>query len=85
MAHNARDLSLHNTRPNSVSYLITQGLGYCCEYAFFSRYKNTEMIAARLGVTPRAVNLHKAMVRDGKLLCEGASRCLAAKSFHQPD
>lgn len=62
------------TRP-TIKLLITQDLGYCCEYFFFSCFRQTAVIADRLGVTPRAVKYHKAAVRDGKSTCCGGPNC----------
>lgn len=59
----------------TIKTLITQDLRYCCVWAFFSIFKKTPEIAARLGVSERAVRYAKAEVRKrGK--CEGCERCL---------
>jgi hypothetical protein len=63
------------TRP-TVRLLVTQDLGYCCEWFFFTRFRNTALIAARLGVTERAVRYAKARVDNGQAKCEGCSKCL---------
>ena len=64
----------------TIVALITEpppsGLGYCCEWFFFSRFKRTALIAARLGVTPRAVCYHKEAWRAGECACEGKPNCL---------
>lgn len=62
-----------------TEHLITDGLGYCCLFAFFSIYRRTSMIALRLGVTPRTIRLYKARFRDGEYKCAGCERCLASK------
>jgi len=62
-----------------VADLITDGLGYCCEYIFFHYYKDTSMIAARLGVTTRAIRKHKAAFAAGELRCENCKNCLCHK------
>lgn len=55
--------------------MITESLGYCCEWAFFCYHKKTAVIAARLGVTTRAVQKHKAATREcGQ--CEHRAKCL---------
>ena len=64
------------TRP-TVKSLITKDLGYCCLWFFFKHYRNTALIAARLGVTQRAVQIAKAEAREG--CCEGRPGCLNAK------
>lgn len=56
--------------------LVTEGLGYCCPWAFFSIFRNTAVIAARLGVHEVSVRRLKAQV-DGKVLkCEQCERCM---------
>ena len=65
----------------TVKALITapppSGLGYCCEWLFFQKFKRTGIIAERLGVTPRAVKYHKAEAKKGK--CEGCTRCMKGR------
>lgn len=63
------------TRP-TVRILITQDLGYCCEWFFFTRFKNTALIADRLGVTERAVRYAKARVKCGSDQCQGKPACM---------
>jgi hypothetical protein len=63
---------------NTIQYMITQGLGYCCLYAFFRRNKQTGMIAARLGVTERAVRYHKEKMKNGEYVCAKLPTCLKA-------
>ncbi len=64
-----------------TSSLITDGLGYCCEWLFFHRFKDRtdSLIAARLGVSPRTVRQHRIKVMLGQLGCEAASCCMRAK------
>ena len=64
-----------NTR-QTVRRLITEGLGYCCPWAFFSLFKNTITIALRLGVTTRAVRYAKADFAAGHHRCENCSNCM---------
>lgn len=62
-----------------LSDLITKDLGYCCEWAFFYHYRKnrfTPLIAARLGVSTRAVQKHKAAYRTGGLACNDCGNCL---------
>ena len=59
-----------------VSTLITDGLGYCCEWKFFSLFSNCETIADRLGVTARAVRKHKAAFQAGDLKCKDCKNCM---------
>jgi hypothetical protein len=51
------------------------GLGYCCEWIFFRLYKDTALIATRLGVTKRAVRYHKAADRA----CAASPACLKGR------
>ena len=57
--------------------LITS-LGFCCPYAFFRCYKRTGLIAARLGVTDRAIRYQKAAFRCGEMKCEKQLACQLA-------
>jgi len=70
-------LSRDNPRELSIASLITTGLGYCCEAYFWERFKNvsTELIAARLGVTERAVRTHRAAYRQGEFECQKNVKC----------
>ena len=63
----------------TVRILVTQDLGYCCPYFFFTHFRNTALLAARLGVTDRAVRYAKAAVDDGHSVCEGSASCLRRK------
>ena len=58
---------------------ITEDLGYCCLWAFFTRNKRTGMIALRLGVSDRAVRLYKARHKAGEFKCECKGNCLKAR------
>ena len=55
--------------------LITEGLGYCCEYAFFRLYKRTSLIATRLGISRQAVQYHRRKFKAGELHCEDCAKC----------
>lgn len=72
------ELSGHNSHKGLVTSLITDGLGYCCEAWFWERFKDvtTELIAARLGVSDRAVRKHRAAFRRGELVCQEKAKCL---------
>lgn len=68
----------------TVRELICDGLGYCCEYAFFRMEKRTGLIAERLGVDARTVRYHKMAYKDGDLVCEkliAGEKCLKGRLF----
>lgn len=56
----------------TVKSMITEDLGYCCTWFFFTRFRQTGLIAARLGVTPQAVRQNKASCGG----CAKAEGCL---------
>lgn len=56
--------------------LICGDLGYCCIYAFFRLFKRTGLIATRLGMSRRTVQLYKVRWRAGEFKCEGCKNCL---------
>jgi hypothetical protein len=69
----------HNPRPirkGSVEDLIVNGLGYCCEWKFFSLYHDTSLIAARLGVSERIIRRHKQALTESTISCEGRGNCM---------
>jgi hypothetical protein len=45
-------------------------------YGFFSIYKQTSMIALRLGVSSRTVRIYKAKFKEGEYECEKIDCCL---------
>lgn len=63
------------TRP-TVKSMITQDLGYCCPWFFFTHYRQTGLIAARLGVTPQAIRYAKAEALSRPCNCEGRETCM---------
>lgn len=60
----------------TVKSLVTEDLGYCCEWFFFTRFQRTSVIAARLGVNRRAVQYARARVEKGECNCEANPRCM---------
>jgi hypothetical protein len=60
----------------TVEKMILEDLGYCCLQYFFQRYHSTMLIAARLGVTERAVRYAKVRVRKGEGSCSKCKKCL---------
>ncbi len=63
---------------NSVEYLITEGLGYCCEGFFWARYLDipAPLIGARLGVTAATINRHKSEYRGKLHKCKEFDNCM---------
>jgi hypothetical protein len=64
-------------------YLITKGLGYCCEWFFWSQFrgKSNQLIADRLGISPRTVKEHKAAFRRGEVWCACVESCMKKRLF----
>lgn len=54
---------------------LIRSLNWCCVYAFFRCYKQTGLIASRLGVSERAVRYRKEQFRCGELVCEKLPNC----------
>lgn len=69
------------THANNVQSLITEGLGYCCEWFFWTQFEGiaADTIAARLGVTPDTIRRHKLWYREGKFKCSCIPRCMALR------
>lgn len=77
MKRNKRELSNNNPRVERISIpsMICKDLGYCCTYAFFTIHKDNALVAARLGVTSRAVRYRRAETQQ----CVGGERCLSSR------
>ena len=68
------------TRPTLNELICGEnGLGYCCEWLFFTQFRKTGVIAERLGVTTRAVRYHRKPFREGELDCEQRANCMKYK------
>lgn len=65
------------TQRITVVRLITEDMGYCCPHFFFKRFRLTGLIAARLGMSKRAVQYAKARVNSGCSTCEHKPNCMA--------
>lgn len=65
------------TKRITVSSLITEDMGYCCLWFFFKRFRRTGLIAARLGLSKRAVQYAKARVDSGCTACPHKANCMA--------
>ena len=71
---------------NLFADLVTNGLGYCCVHFFFSNVKaETLQIADRLGVTSRAVRIHKARWKAGEYPCRKCETCFEARKKKGPE
>mgnify|MGYP003393288438 CR=1 FL=1 len=80
---NPREVSYHNPpeyRSGSFPDLITspeQGLGYCCLWGFFRKFKYTERVAIRLGVDRTTVQKWRRRFKAGEFTCLACpKRCL---------
>lgn len=75
------EVSGDKPRVNTVAYLITEGLGYCCEHIFWSTFQHVsaELVAARFGIAERTVRRHRQWWKDGSLPCEKRACCLEGK------
>ena len=63
---------MHRTQ---TEILVEDGLGYCCPYVFFSRFRSNTTIALRLGVARNtALRWHKG-VADGSVVCQQREGC----------
>lgn len=62
---------------NTISYTITKGLGYCCEWYFFSYFRklSNRLIAARLGFSQEAVRERRKQITE----CERKDCCMVVK------
>ena len=72
-------MSIPKSRRLTVEHLICDGLGYCCQFAFFSLHRQTGLIAARLGVCERAIRYHKMAFKHGDMECQHLKTCLKEK------
>ena len=80
--NNTLALSPDKPRVNSVEYLITVGLGYCCEAFFWERFKTipADVIAARLGVSTNTIRRHRLWHSEGRFTCTRAHNCIPCRS-----
>lgn len=60
---------------------MCEGLGYCCEFAFFKLHAQTGMIAERLGVADRTIRYHKEAYKAGEMSCKVNPKCLKGRLF----
>jgi hypothetical protein len=64
-----------------IEELITENMGFCCLYAFFTKYRQTSQIAFRLGVSDRAIRSYKERFKAGEFECKKCENCLKGKLF----
>jgi len=71
-------LRADKARVNTVVYLITEGLKYCCPRFFWQRYQDVPnvLLAARLGVDPSTISKHKSRYLAGDFVCSKHLKCL---------
>jgi len=63
-------------RPTEKLITSKNGLGYCCPWLFFQLYKDTAVVAARLGVHKSTVN--RAKILAGEVGCTKCLECMKA-------
>lgn len=63
----------------TIHWMITHDLKYCCMWSFFKLYADPSLIAARLGVTDRAVRGARARAKTAG--CTGCLRCLKKRGI----
>lgn len=66
-------------KPLSLPYLITEDMGYCCPYMFFSLYRRPAVIATRFGVSTWTVRFWRAKWKAGELQCCGKVACMKSR------
>lgn len=80
--NNSRKLSANNSSEElplrTMEQLITNGLGYCCEWFFLELYDDAELIALRLGISIATVQRHQLWKRRGKMTCKECKSCKKA-------
>lgn len=69
-------------RNNQMDRRVQEDLRMCCPVAYFKlrlRPQDTiRRMAAEVGVCPRTIRYNRAKLKNGKLLCERRTSCLAA-------
>jgi len=77
--HSSRALRIGKSRESPTKKLICdQGLGYCCEWFFWTRFNRvlTGVIALRLGVTDRTIRRHRVTHERGDYECKYRENCM---------
>ena len=74
----------HMDRSPPLRTLVTQDLGYCCPWMFFTLFTSAQLVADRLGCTRQAVTNWQRACREGDLKCEKMKECLKIKLAKKP-
>lgn len=69
------------TRPTIKDLITTEGLHYCCLWAFFKKFGSPSIIADRLGVHKRTVRRYRSQFLAGEYKCEGCDNCLKKRGM----
>ena len=67
---------VENAMRPTVRNLIVHGLGYCCPWFFFQCFRQTQVIADRLGCHKRTVRKLKSACDNELSVCENAGKCM---------
>lgn len=61
--------------------MLTRNLGFCCQYAGLEANRRVSgvLLAARLGVSDRAIRYKYESLADGTIRCENCSTCMKEK------
>lgn len=61
--------------------MLTRNLGFCCQYAGLeaNRRVSSPLLAARLGVSDRAIRYKYESLAEGSIRCEGCLNCMKGK------
>lgn len=65
--------------PPNIRSMIVEDLGYCCPWLFFRGFRKSSLIAARLGVATRSIQVVKASCDNGYEECTNAPTCMKGK------
>ena len=65
-------------RPYYIESLIRHGLGYCCEWFFWTQFTNvrTELLAIRLGCAKRTLRRHREAYFEDTFACTERNCCM---------
>ena len=63
----------------TIRRMVEEDLGYCCLELFLAYFPATRLVAARLGVTTRAVKYQRAATRESCITCLQRASCMAIR------